>query len=126
MENKLGVFTVLILVASLISVPLTFGHAFAKHDDPGDEPLPTYEGYEPLRFYVIYASYYRDCIKFDQKKIEFFKHVSNQYLRMIGFLPISSNPFECVKVTGTYEITSGDPTQGLTLDDAIQVFNLEF
>lgn len=110
---------VLLFISLIGIVSFSFSPAFAKHIDPAGEVLPTYEGYEPLRFYTIYASYYRECNSFDQDKILFYEMLSHQYLRDVGFLPIASGG-DCVKVTGLYEQTSGDPTQGLTLDDAIK------
>ena len=93
---------------------------FAEHEyddyDPND---PALEGKTPIRYYLIYASYYRDCNSFDSDKIQYLKLVTNQYLRMMNFLPITSNPHECVKVTGSYD-HSEKVTHGLTLYDAVK------
>jgi len=119
-KNRLGLFAILFLITSLIIVPFSSSPTFAKHIDPAGEELENYEGYEPLRVYVIYAAYYRECNYFDESKDQFFKMLIHQYLRMSGFLPITTSGIDCVKVTGSYEKTSGDPTQGLTLDDTIK------
>jgi len=109
---------IIAIVVIFLFVPISAYATHAYDEDYSNDP--EYEGKTQLRYYLIYASYYRECNFLDEKKIEFFKHVSSQYLRLIGFLPIISNPYECVNVTGNYEKTYGDPTQGLTLNDAIK------
>jgi len=91
---------------------------YATHEyDEDYSNDPDYEGKTPLRFYTIYASYYNDCSKFDEKKLNFYNRLSFQYLGMYDFLPITGHT-ECVKVKGVADFDS-DNTYGLTLDVAV-------
>ncbi len=117
--------SILIIAIAVVClfVPVNVFATHANDDDYSNDP--DYEGKTPLRVYTIFASAtYFGCGDFDSDKLAFFKMLTTDVLRMYGFLPITSNPYECVKVSGDVEFdknNSGDNlTYGLTLDVALE------
>jgi len=119
-ENRLGLFAILFLIISLITVPFSASPAFAKHANDEDfSNDPEYEGKTPLRVYTIFASQTLfGCGDYDHEKLNFFKSLTEQTLLKYDFLPIRSNAHECVKVSGDVSVDS--EYYGLTLSEAFQ------
>jgi len=113
---------IIIAIAFVLLIPIS---VYATHEDDIDYSNdPDYEGKTNLRIYTIFASAtFFGCGDYDDEKLGFFKLVIKQILRQYDFLPITSNPFECVKVSGNVEFDKdgGDSPEnyGLTLDSAL-------